>query len=209
MSTRPIFMNTPGKHLILASQSQTRVKLLSNAGLIFDTMKPGVDEDAIKTALLAEGASPEDLAVLLAKFKAERVSAQHPNALVIGADQVLSFEGTIVSKVRTREAAKEKLKTLAGHRHHLITGQIVARGGQEIWRNVDTARLTMRPFSDAFIDTYLDAAGDDILSSVGCYHVEGLGAQLFSDILGDWTTIQGLTILPLVNFLREHSVVGT
>lgn len=199
--------NIEAKGLVLASQSTTRAELLSAAGLVFQTAAPRVDEDAIKASLQAEGASPTDIAVILAKIKAERISAQFPLDLVIGADQILTLDDKIFSKASNIEAARDQLKTLRGHRHKLITGMVVALAGTEIWRNVDIATLTMRPFSDAFLDQYLVAMGDQVCTSVGGYHIEGVGTQLFSSVLGDWTTIKGLTVLPLVNFLREHGVV--
>ena len=148
------------------------------------------------------------IADLLAELKALKVSGRHAGALVIGADQVLTCEGRFFSKPETVAAAREQLLQLAGRAHVLSSAVCVARDGAIVWRDVQEARLTMRAFSDTFLDAYLAQAGADILGGVGAYHVEGLGIQLFSRIDGDTFTILGLPLLPLLDFLRTHGMVG-
>jgi septum formation protein len=189
--------------IILASGSASRAKLLTAAGVPFDVVSPHVDEDTIKESMLAENAPPRDIADALAALKASRVSVSHPDALVIGSDLVLVFEGELISKAPDLNAAQQLLKRLAGRKHTLIGAVAVAKDGAVVWRHVEQAELTMRKFSDAFLEDYLARQGEDILSSVGCYHLEGEGAQLFSLISGDYFTILGLPLLPVLNRLRE------
>ncbi|HLN25355.1 MAG TPA: Maf family protein [Patescibacteria group bacterium] len=193
--------------VILASGSQTRFALLSAAGLTVIPVPPGVDEDAVKLSLKAEGADAGRTAEALAEIKALRVSNRHAGALVIGADQMLECQGQWFDKPRDRVQARAQLLSLRGQTHRLITAAAVLLDGQRIWHHIETASLTMRPFSEAFLDQYLDRAGDAVLSSVGAYQLEGLGAQLFSQVKGDHFTILGLPLLPLLDFLREHGVV--
>ena len=193
--------------VILASGSQTRFAVLSAAGLTVIPVPPGVDEDAVKLSLKAEGADAGRTAEALAEIKALRVSHRHAGALVIGADQMLDCQGQWFDKPRDRAQAREQLLTLRGQTHRLVTAAAVLRDGQRLWHHVETAEMTMRPFSEAFLDRYLDRAGETVLSSVGAYQLEGLGAQLFSKIDGDHFTILGLPLLPLLDFLREHGVV--
>jgi septum formation protein len=193
--------------VILASGSQTRFTLLSAAGLTIIPVPPGVDEDAIKQSLKAEGADVGRTAEALAEVKALRVSARHNGALVIGADQMLDCEGEWFDKPSDRAQAREQLLSLRGRTHRLVTAVAVLLDGECIWHHVETAEMTMRPFSEAFLDHYLERAGDAVLSSVGAYQLEGLGAQLFSKIEGDHFTILGLPLLPLLDFLRGRGVV--
>ncbi len=195
--------------LILASGSAVRARLLEAAGITFDVIAPHVDEDTVKESLLAERAPPRDIADALAALKASKVSMSHPDALVIGADQVLVFEGALISKMPDRAAARVLLKRLAGHKHELAGAVVLAKGGSVVWRHVARAELTMRSFSDKFLDGYLERQGDAILSSVGCYFLEGEGVQLFSQIAGDYFTILGLPMVPLLNALREFGALPT
>jgi septum formation protein len=194
--------------LVLASTSQARQRLLRLAGISFVAEAASVDETAVIESLQAERAKPRDVADLLAELKAVRVSGRHAGDFVIGADQVLSFGSKIFQKPGSKAAARAQLESLRGQTHVLHSAVAVAREGSVVWRIVQEARLTMRPFSDAFLDTYLAEADGDILGSVGAYHVEGLGIQLFSKIEGDNFTIQGLPLLPLLDFLRAHGMVG-
>jgi septum formation protein len=186
-----------------------RARLLEAAGITFDVIAPHVDEDTVKESLLAERAPPRDIADALAALKASKVSMSHPDALVIGADQVLVFEGALISKMPDRAAARVLLKRLAGHKHELAGAVVLAKGGSVVWRHVARAELTMRSFSDKFLDGYLERQGDAILSSVGCYFLEGEGVQLFSQIAGDYFTILGLPMVPLLNALREFGALPT
>jgi septum formation protein len=193
--------------LILASASKSRAALLRAAGVAVDIVPAHADEEAVKAALKAEGATAAQCAETLAELKAVQVSQRHDNALVIGADQMLECEGTWFDKPADLAGARDHLIHLRGKTHVLPTAVAVALNGARIWHHVATPRLTVRPYSDAFIDDYLKTAGTAILSSVGAYQLEGLGAQLFSKIEGDFFTILGLPLLQLLAFLREHEVV--
>jgi len=195
------------RDVILASTSRTRGMILTNAGVAFTAIAPGVDEDTIKASLRAEGASAAEAAEALAEVKAIRLSGRHHDALVIGADQMLVSEDRWYDKPTDRAAARRQLQELRGKSHQLVTSAVVMLGGQRIWHHVERATLTMRPFSEAFLDLYLDQAGEDILSSVGAYQLEGMGAQLFSKVEGDHFVILGLPLLPLLDFLRVHGVL--
>jgi len=189
--------------LILASASKARRAVLEGAGLRFETRIAGVDEAAIKEAAQAEGIS----ALILADAKAERVARSAPDALVIGADQLLVCDGAWFDKPPDMAAARAHLQRLRGRRHELVTALVCHRGGQRIWQHVAKPRLTMRDFSDAFLEAYLAAEGEALLSSVGAYRLEGHGAQLFDRIEGDQPAILGLPLLPLLGFLRQHGVL--
>ena len=191
--------------LILASQSEARTRLLRAAGLTFESIPARIDEQAVRESLLAT--DPRDLADSLAELKARKVSASHPDALVIGADQLLVFEGEAIGKSTDFLEARALLKRLSGTTHALITASVLARNGAVVWRHVTRAELTMRPFSDAFLDDYLSANGEELLDCVGCYRLEGEGIQLFSNVSGDYFTILGLPLLPLLGALREFGVL--
>lgn len=189
--------------LILASGSAARKAMLEAAGLAFEVDKPRVDEEAAKATLRAEGLQPRDQAAALAELKALSVSNRR-NGLVIGADQMLAIEGETLDKPADRAEARAHLQRLRGRAHELITAAVVAKDGAVIWRHTETPRLRMRAFSDAFLDDYLARAGDHVLSSVGAYQLEGLGAHLFERVDGDYFSVLGLPLLPLLAFLREH-----
>jgi len=190
----------------LASQSAARAQLLAAAGVPFTTMVAGVDEDALKAGLLAEGLSPRDIADALAEAKAVRVSARR-TGLVIGADQTLDLDGALYDKARTPAEARERLLVLRGKTHKLHSAVVVAQDGQPIWREVEAASLRMRPFTDAFVEDYLRRQASVVLSSVGCYQLEGEGLQLFDRIEGDYFTILGLPMLGLLDLLRRYEVL--
>jgi len=194
--------------IVLASKSPTRSALLAGAGIAFDTVSPGVDEDPVKAGLLAEGASARDIADALAELKALRVSGARPG-FIIGADQTLEFEGGLYDKVATVDAARERLRLLRGQTHKLHAAVVVATDGAAIWRDLITVSLTMRNFSDAFLEDYLATEGPSALGSVGCYRLEGPGAQLFSRIDGDYFAILGLPMLGLLDLLRRHGALAT
>ena len=192
--------------VVLASKSSARRAVLDGAGVPYEAATAGVDEDTIKSAMLAEGASAREIADALAELKAIKVSRSRPE-FVVGADQTLEFEGELYDKAETLPQARARLQALRGKPHKLHSAVVVAKDGAPIWREVVTATLTMRDFSDAFLEDYLAAEGEAALGSVGCYRLEGLGVQLFSKIEGDYFTILGLPLLPLLDFLRPHGLV--
>lgn len=195
------------RRLILASASKSRANLMRDAGLGFEVVPAHVDEDSIKASMKAEGAAATDCARALAEFKAGTISQRYPEALVIGADQVLDCDTIWYDKPKDMAGARNHLVNLRGKTHTLSNCVAVALDGSPIWHHIALARLTMRRFSDAFLDEYLDAAGAAAMSSVGAYQLEGRGSQLFSKIDGDFFTILGLQLLELLAFLREHQVV--
>ncbi len=193
--------------LILASKSSARASLLSGAGLIFESLSAHVDEGAVKEGLLDAGAEPCAIAESLAEMKAMQISLQHISAIVIGADQLLVCEGKLYSKATDIEGVKVQLRELRGRDHQLISAISVVQGGKQIWHINDNATLTMRNFSEAFLDDYCALVGPKLLSSVGGYHLEGRGSQLFTKIHGDYFTILGLPLMPLLGFLRQHGAL--
>ncbi len=192
--------------LVLASGSQIRATLLRNAGLEIRVMPSDVDERAVEEPLLESGVTPDEIAMILAEAKALDVGDQIKSALVVGADQVLEFEGERLTKPADMEQARRQLLRLSGQTHALHSAVALVRNGNTIWRHVATARLTMRVLSPEFIGWYLAQTGDAALSSVGGYQLESLGIQLFDKIEGDYFTILGLPLLPLLGQLRE---IGT
>ena len=197
----------PATEVILASASLSRAALLRAAGIAFHVQPPAVDEDEVKRSLRVEGVSADEIAVALAELKALGVSRGAGPALVIGADQILTCDGVQFDKPIDLVAARDQLLALRGRTHALHTALAVASQNAVIWHHVEVARLTMRPFSDRFLDRYLADAGESILTSVGAYRLEGPGVQLFSRIDGAFFTILGLPILPLLEFLRGHRMV--
>lgn len=190
--------------IVLASGSATRQSLLRAAGVDFRVLALPVDEDGVKQSLRQETDRPARVAETLAEMKAARVSARCPGEIVIGADQMLECDGVWFDKPADREAACDQLRLLRGKTHRLTSSVVALRDGQRLWHHTDEARLTMRVFSDPFLDAYLDKAGAGVLSAVGAYQLEGLGAQLFMAVDGDHFTILGLPLLPLLDFLREN-----
>lgn len=193
--------------LILASASPIRRTILSNAGLTFDVVPAEIDERAAEQPLVEAGASPEDVAMGLAMAKAASVSERHPRALVIGADQVLDLDGERFNKPENMEAARRQLLRLSGRTHELHSAVAAARGGDVVWHEVHTARLTMRRLDPATIGRHLAATGEAALGSVGAYQVEGPGIQLFHKIEGDHFAILGVPLLALLAFLRQEGLV--
>jgi septum formation protein len=199
----------PAQRLVLASASPHRRRLLLAAGLVFDVVPAAVDEAASKRALLSAGADVPTIAVSLAGEKALLVSGKFPDALVIGADQILACEGQLFDKPGNLTAAREQLRQLRGRTHHLHTGVVLAHDQAIVWQSIDTASLEMRPFSDDFLESYLLGAGAAIWGTVGAYEIEGVGIQLFASLSGDTSTIIGLTMLPLLRELRARGVIRT
>jgi len=189
--------------IVLASTSASRRQLLSQTGIYFDTAKPPVDETPIKTKLKEGGASAADVAEALAESKANSVADILPGHYVIGADQMLESEGVWFDKPANRNEARRHLQTLRGKTHQLITAAVIAHEGRIIWRHTEVAAMTMRDFSDEFLEQYLDKAGPGLVRSVGAYEVESLGVQLFAKIEGDYYSILGLPVVPLLIALRE------
>ena len=195
--------------IILASTSPTRIALLSAAGVDFEAMPPGVDEREVETPLLAAGKSPAEIALALAVAKAQALAGKFPEACVIGADQTLDCDGRRWTKPATLTEACEQLMALAGRTHQLHSAVAGARRGAVIWRHLDSARLTMRRLSPAFIADYLEKVGDAALTSVGGYQLEGRGIQLFERIEGDHFTILGLPLLAVLKWLREEGAIAS
>lgn len=193
--------------IVLASGSETRAKLLRQAGLAVTVVPPGVDESEIKLALRAAGSAAADVAIDLAEAKAVSVSQRYSGALVIGADQMLDCDGTWFDKPVDRAAAADSLRRLRGRRHSLVSAVAVFLDGAHLWHKVDSVSMRMRSFSDDFLESYLDEAGDSVLGSVGAYQLEGLGAQLFDGVEGDYFTVLGLPLLPLLEFLRQRGAL--
>ncbi|WP_420960540.1 Maf-like protein [Brucella sp. IR073] len=195
------------ERIILASKSPFRAALMKNAGIAFEAVAADIDERAVEATLEGSGATSEDVAAVLAEAKALDVSSNHPEALVIGSDQTLSLEGEIFHKPVDMDAARRQLLKLSGKTHELNSGVVIARGGETIWRHVEVARMTMRPLGPEFIGRYLARVGDIALKSVGAYQIEGEGLQLFEKIDGDYFTIVGLPMLPLLGQLRELGAI--
>jgi septum formation protein len=198
-------LQEPLPKLVLASASATRRALLASAGLQFDAVAAGVDEDAAKQAARALDATAATTAMTLARLKANAV--QRPGSVVIGCDQILVCDGAWYDKPANLEAARVHLQNLRGRAHVLATATVVVRGGVELWQHTATPRLTMRHFSEAFLDRYLAAEGVGVLSCVGAYRLEGLGAHLFERVEGDHSAILGLPLLPLLGFLRGYGLL--
>jgi septum formation protein len=191
--------------LILASQSAARHALLAAAGIAVTARPARIDEAAVKQSARAEGQGPGETALLLAELKAARI--RDPDAIVIGADQLLTCEGAWFDKPEDVAAARDQLRALRGRAHVLHTAVVCHRGGQRIWQHVATPRLTMRDFSDAFLEAYLAIEGAQVTASVGAYRLEGPGVQLFAAVEGEHAAILGLPLLALLGFLRQHGVL--
>jgi septum formation protein len=194
--------------LILASGSAARRALLAGAGLDFEVVVSAVDEAAIKESAQAEGLPASEAAVLLADAKASRVARRHPDAVVIGADQLLVCEGAWFDKPDSVEGARGHLLRLRGRAHELVTAVVAWRNGERAWHHVATPRLAMRGFSDAFLDRYLAEEGARVTQSVGAYRLEGPGIQLMREVRGEHTAILGLPLLPLLAYLRDSGVIA-
>lgn len=191
--------------LVLASQSAARAAVLQAAGLRFEQRPARVDEAAVKAAMRGEGADAADCALMLAGLKAARIRAD--DALVIGSDQLLVCEDAWFDKPPDLPAARSQLQRLRGRPHELVTAVTCYCEGREVWRHLARPKLSMRRFSDTFLDAYLAEERDAVLSSVGCYRLEGLGMQLFDAIEGEHAAILGLPLLALLGFLRQHGVL--
>ncbi|WP_375382068.1 Maf family protein [uncultured Sphingomonas sp.] len=196
--------------IVLASGSASRRAMLTAAGVPFEAVSPGVDEDAAKASLRADGRSPRDLADALAELKAVKVSGRMLDALVIGSDSLVALDdGTTLDKPESRDQAAEHLRRMSDRVHDLVSAAVIAEDGRPVWRFVDRARMHVRPLSDAFIETYLDAEWPAVARCVGCYRIEGPGAQLFARIEGSQFTVLGLPLLPLLDYLRVRGAMSS
>ncbi|WP_296420363.1 nucleoside triphosphate pyrophosphatase [Pseudooctadecabacter sp.] len=187
--------------LILASASESRARMLRQAGVALETIPARIDEDSVKAALMAEAATPRDIADTLAEMKARKVAEKGMGQLVLGCDQVLSIKGDILSKPTSPEDARQQLSLLRGETHQLLSAAVVYDGLEPVWRHVGVARLTMRDFSDSYLEEYVDRNWDSIRWSVGAYKIEEEGIRLFRSVMGDTFTIQGLPLLELLSYL--------
>lgn len=194
--------------IVLASGSETRAAMLRAAGVPFRVAKAAVDEDALREALLAEGTSPRDLSDALAEMKALRVSARTPGAVVVGSDQILALGGEVFTKQPDREAARDALMKLRGQRHSLFSAAVICEDGKPVWRHVSEVKLMMRMFSEDYLDAYLDRNWPDVSGAVGCYHYEGEGVRLFTQVTGDYHTVLGMPLLPLLNYLTTRGLIA-
>jgi septum formation protein len=205
--TPPPLMAARPPQVVLASASPTRAHLLRAAGVPFEQRPAAVDEAALKEALHAEGVTADAAAVALAELKAQRIASQMPDAIVLGADQILVCANRWFDKAADRAAARAQLSALAGRWHALPTAAVAFRGGARVWHHVTVPRLWLRACSAAFLDAYLDALGEAGFASVGVYQIEGLGAQLVARIQGDHFAVLGLPLLELLEFLRAQGVL--
>jgi septum formation protein len=194
--------------LVLASSSASRRTMLESAGVLFTVAVPAVDEDLLKALLSDAGKDGDGIAQELADAKALNVSRHLPNDYVLGADQLLICDGQFFSKADTEQKARDTLEALSGRQHRLISAAVIARDGVMLWRRSDAALLRMRPLSADFLDQYLAAEMPEILGSVGCYRIEGRGAQLFSEVSGDHFSIRGLPLIPVLGALRDFGVIS-
>jgi septum formation protein len=193
--------------LVLASTSTSRRTLLEHAGVRFSVVASMVDEAEVKRGAAAESASAEATALLLAELKAARAARRDLEALVIGCDQLLVCENRWFDKPADRTEARAQLAALRGRSHELVTAVVCHRGGQRVWHHLSRPRLTMRTFSDAFLDAYVEHEGDALTTTVGAYRLEGLGVHLFAQVTGEHSAILGLPLLPLLDFLRQQGVL--
>jgi septum formation protein len=195
--------------IVLASTSQTRSRILAAAGVSHKSADPGLDEAPLRTALQDQGDSARDIAKALARAKALALSPSMPGQLIVGADQILIQNGELFAKPQSLPDAARQLRALRGRSHVLISAAALVRDGEVLAEPCAQTRLTMRNFSDAFLAAYLREEGDAILGCVGCYHLEGLGAQLFATIEGDYFTVLGLPLIALLASLRELGMLAT
>ncbi|PJE37367.1 septum formation protein Maf [Pseudooceanicola lipolyticus] len=195
--------------IILASGSAIRAQMLANARVAAQVVRPRVDEEAVKNALLAEAATPRNIADALAELKARKISEKHPGAMVIGCDQVLDFAGTLLSKPETPDQALDQLTQMCGKRHSLYSAAVIAENGRPVWRHIGQVRLHMRDLSDAYLQDYVRRNWDSIRHAVGAYKLEEEGVRLFSVIDGDYFSVLGMPLTDLLNYLAVRGAIET
>ncbi|MDD9908275.1 MAG: Maf-like protein [Ahrensia sp.] len=200
-------MTDPSHSITLASASRHRATLLRNAGVDFEQQSANIDERAVEAALDGSGTTPPDRATILAEAKAHDVSDRNPSELTIGCDQILSLGEDILHKVSSMEEARRRLLLLSGETHHLHSSVVLVRDGNTLWRHVESCAMTMRDLDPAYIGRHLAKVGDGVLASVGAYQIEGPGAQLFEKIEGDFFSIIGLPLIPLLGALRHEGAI--
>ncbi len=193
--------------LILASASPIRAQLLRENNVPHQVRPARVDEAALKAAMLAEDASPRHIVDALADLKARRIAERNPENLVLGVDQILVFNGALIDKAPDRVTLRAQLSTLRGQTHELLSAAVIYEAARPVWRYIGRAQMIMRPFSDTFLDDYLDTHGDDLLATVGGYKLESDGPSLFSRIQGDYFSVLGMPLLEVLQFLRSRGVV--
>ena len=198
-------MKNQDQNLILASASRTRSQILLNAGIDFNIQVSNIDESVIKKQLKSK--KPEEIAIKLATLKAQEIAKLYEDALVIGADQILECDGLLFNKPTNVDETRSNLEFLRGKTHRLISAVCVVCNNEKLWGITDNVYLTMRELSDEFIDFYVQKAGKDVYSSVGGYRLEDFGAQLFTQINGDFFSVLGLPLLPLLEFLRYKKII--
>lgn len=195
--------------LILASASPVRSQLLARAGLPHEILPARIDEDTLRAALLAASTGPRDIAGALAEAKARKLSNRHPEALVIGCDQILELDGDILAKPETPQAAREQLRRLSGKTHRLLSAAVIYEAREPVWRHVGTTRLTMRVLSDTFLSGYLERNWENLSGCLGAYKLEEEGVRLFTRIEGDYFNVLGLPLIELLNHLALRGVLTT
>lgn len=195
--------------IILASASEIRARMLRNAGLELDVIPARIDEDSVTAALLAEAAPPRDIADALAEGKARKIAQKHPDAVVIGADQILVFDGALLSKPETPEEAIATLLKMAGARHQLLSAAVIYIDAKPAWRHVGTVRIQMRDVSDTYIRSYVNRNWDSIRHAVGAYKLEEEGARLIASVEGDYFTVLGMPLLQVLSYLSLRGVIDT
>ena len=193
-------------NIILASGSPTRKQILEDSGVIFEVVVRPIDEASIKSAMIQEGASKLSIVSTLAELKSIKVSSETPG-LVIGADQIMVFDGAIYDKPKTIEEARERLMAIRNQTHYLMGSVVVSEGGVSVWRHSSKVELKARSFTDKFIDNYINQEGEALLQTVGAYRFEKRGSQLFSSVKGDFFSVLGLPLLPLLDYLRIRNAI--